>query len=394
MITVDRLYERLQQCYELDVYGKRGITLVRGAGARVWDDKNREYIDCIGGHGAANLGHGHPRILEAIHTQSQKLISCPGSFYNDAKALFLDRLMSLTPEGLNRAFLCNSGAEAVEAALKFARITTGRNKIVAVKGGFHGRTFGAMSATFNPKYAAGSGALVPHFSHVGLNDSEALTNEVGEETAAIILEPIQGENGVRFASESFLQTGRDLCNRHGALLIFDEVQTGFCRTGKMFACEHFQIIPDLLCLAKSIAAGLPMGAVVASDRVQVPVGRHGSTFGGNPLVCAVAKAALQVMVEDRLAEQASAKGKYLYDRLMRANLPMIREIRQQGLMIGIELKVKAKPLAARLGGLGVLVLTSGQTVIRLLPPLVIAYQDLDRLVGVFCELLENQKIAV
>ncbi|MHC4942160.1 MAG: aspartate aminotransferase family protein [Planctomycetota bacterium] len=382
-------YGELQARHELDVYGKRGITLVRGSGAKVWDDEDREYIDCVGGYGAAGLGHCHARILEALDRQARKLISCPGFFSNDTKALYLERLVDAAPSGLTRAFLCNSGTEAVEAAMKFARISTGRQGIIAAMGGFHGRTFGAMSATFRRDYSRGCEPLLPGITHVPFNDRSALEHAMKSEPAALILEVIQGEGGVIPGDPLYLQAARRLCDLHGALLVIDEVQTGFCRTGKMFASEHSGLHPHILCLAKSIAAGIPMGAVLVDESVKVPRGRHGSTFGGNPLACAAALEALDVMTEDDLASRASRKGDRFVHRLLRNKPASIREIRHMGLMIGIELKCHVKPVLKALMEEGVLALSAGSTVLRLLPPLVIEEKDLDRAGGTIAGVIEN-----
>ncbi len=376
--TATRSWAERQRRCELDVYGKRGPTLVRGRGAVVWDDRDRAYIDCVGGQGSANVGHAHPRVAAAIKRQADRLISCPGMFYNDAKALYLEKLMAAAPPGLTRAFLCNSGAESVEAALKFARLATGRAKVIAAMRGFHGRTFGALSATHNPKYTADFAPLTPGFAHVRFNDVEALRAAVDGETAAVILEIVQGEGGVRPAEAAFLEATRALCDAHGALLIVDEVQTGFGRVGAMFACERFDVRPDILCLAKSIAGGAPMGATLVSDRVDVPVGKHGSTFGGNPLMCAAAAAALDVLTDEDLPERARLLGEGLIERLRAANLPVVREVRGLGLMIGLELRSRARPYLQALMDDGVLALPAGAVVLRLLPPLVITPEQIDR----------------
>jgi acetylornithine/LysW-gamma-L-lysine aminotransferase len=377
----------LQARYELDVFGKRGISLVRGQGAKVWDDKGRSYIDAIGGQGAAALGHAHPRVIRALQEQARKLICCPGMFSNDARARYMERLVRAAPTGLDKVFFCNSGSEAVEAALKFARIGTGRAGVVAAKNGFHGRTFGAMSATANRKYAQGSEPLVPGFTHIPYNDIKAVQNAMQAEPAALILEIVQGEGGVIIGEESFFSEARRLCDEHGVYLIIDEVQTGFCRTGRLFACEHFQVRPDILCLAKAMAAGLPMGAVLVGEHVRVPVGRHGSTFGGNPLVCAVADTVLDLMIEQDLAGEASRKAEVLINRLQ-ADLPeSVREIRYKGLMIGIELKKKVRPVLKEMMEEGVLALPAGSTVLRLLPPLVIEREEIEKIADTIIKVL-------
>ena len=380
-------FAAIQARHELDVFGKRGITLVRGEGAMLYDDRGRAYIDCIGGQGSANLGHGHPAIVAALATQAETLMTCPGSFANDQRALLMQELAHLAPNGLDRVFLCNSGTEAVEAALKFARISTERSKIIAAKRGFHGRTFGAMTATHNPKYALGCGPLVPDFHHVAFNQIGELELLLNEDVAAVVLEVVQGEGGVIPANPDYLPAVRKLCDRYGALLIIDEVQTGFCRTGRMFAIEHSGVIPDMLCLAKSIAAGFPMGAVLANQKIDIKVGQHGTTFGGNPLACAASRATLRVMQQQDLATASQNQGNRISGAIRLADPLCVREIRQLGLMIGIELKTRVRPILEQLATRGVLALPAGNKVLRLLPPLVITDEQTDRLIEILLDVL-------
>ena len=370
-------FKKLEQTYEFDVYPKREIVLVRGKNARVWDSEGKEYIDCVAGHGVASIGHCNEKVIEAVEKQARQLISCPGTFYNDARASLLEKLMSIAPKSLKRAFLCNSGTETVEAAIKFARFTTKRKEFITAMRGFHGRTMGAMSATFNPEYRKDFEPIVEGFHYVPFNNFEKLLEKVNDQTAAVILEIVQGEGGVHIGDRDYFAKVRKLCNERNLLLIIDEVQTGFCRTGKMFACNHFDLEPDILCLAKAIAGGLPMGAVLCSDKIEAPVGKHGSTFGGNPLVCAAAIAAIDYMLENRLDEQARAKGDYFVEKIGQHSFANVREIRHLGLMIGIELKDKSTPYLLKLMEKGVLALPAGATVLRLLPPLTISYEDLD-----------------
>ncbi len=368
------------------VYAKRDLVIVRGQGAVLYDDQGREYIDCVGGQGVANLGHAHPAIAEAIAAQARTLISCPEMFYNDRRAELMARLTQLT--GMGRVFLCNSGTEAVEAALKFARASNGRKEIIAALRGFHGRTLGALSATANKKYRQPFEPLLPGFIHVPYNNLDKLDEAVSERTAAVILEVVQGEGGVYPGQAEFLQGAQALCQQRGALFILDEVQTGFGRTGKMFALEHYGLQPDLLCVAKSIAGGVPMGAVLIGDRVgSLSPGIHGSTFGGNPLACAASLAALEVLQQERLPERAAELGDYLMARLREIPSPLIREVRGLGLLIGIEIKQKVAPYLQALMERGVLALSAGMSVIRLLPPLVISRQQIDRVVEALAEVL-------
>ena len=254
--------QSIENLHTSGVYAKRDLTIVRGEGATLWDEQGNAYIDCVGGQGAANLGHAHPAILAAINNQAARLISCPEMFYNDMRAQLLEKLTGLAPDGMSRAFLTNSGTETVEAAFKFARYSTGRTKIIATMRGFHGRTFGALSATWNKKYRQPFEPLVPDFAHVPYNNLEKLAAEMDDNTAAVILEVVQGEGGVYPGDADFLLGAQQLCHQRGALLIIDEIQTGFGRTGKMFALEHYALQPDMLCVAKSIAGGLPMGALL------------------------------------------------------------------------------------------------------------------------------------
>ena len=368
-------------------YAKQPLVIVRGQGALLFDIDGMEYLDCSSGHGVANLGHAHPKIAEAIYKQASTLITLFETFPNDQRAMLMEKITSLV-DGLDRVFFCNSGTESVEAAFKFARISTGRKNIVAAMRAFHGRTYGALSATFNKKYREGFEPLVPGFSHVAFNNIEALEKAVTDETAAVILEVVQGEGGVYPATTEYIQAARRICDERGALLIVDEIQTGFGRTGRMFAVQHFGVTPDLLTCAKSLAGGVPMGAVLIGNNIKnlVP-GVHGSTFGGNPLSCAAGVAALTVMEEEDLPSQAEAKGKYLMEKLRKIESPNIREVRGMGLMVGIEMKQKVAPYIKALQEKKIIVLNAGMTVIRLLPPLVITYEQIDHLVDVLVEVL-------
>jgi len=370
-------YRHLQQTYELDVYSKKDIVLVRGRNARVYDDRGREYIDCTSGHGVASVGHANERVAAAVAEQAQRLITCGGAFYNDRRAVLMEKLMSVTPPGLQRVFFCNSGAESVEAAIKFARFATGKTDFICAMRGFHGRTMGALSATFQPHYRTGFEPLVPGFFFVPFNKAGKLKDAVTEKTAGVILEIVQGEGGVNIGSEEYFHEVAAFCREQGILLIIDEVQTGFCRTGRMFACEHYGISPDIMCVGKAIAGGLPMGAVLCSEGVALPVGKHGSTFGGNPLACAAAIAAIDFMTGEKLDEEAAKKGEYLARILSDAGFPVVREIRHIGLMFGIELKERVQRHIVNLMESGVLALPAGPTVLRLLPPLTIGYDELD-----------------
>lgn len=382
--------QALEMQHSSGVYAKREISIVRGEGATLWDDEGREYIDCAAGHGVANLGHCHPAIVEAICEQSRTLITCPEAFYNPLRAELGRRLTALMPSGMERVFLCNSGTEAVEGALKFARLTTGRPGVVAAMRGFHGRTFGALSATYNKKYREPFEPLLAGFQHAPYNNLDKFAAAVTDETAAVILEVVQGEGGVHVGTPEFLGGVQEICRNRGALFILDEVQTGFGRTGKLFALEHYGLQPDLVCLAKSIAGGLPMGSVVLGERVaQLTPGAHGSTFGGNPLTCSAALAALDAYQNEDLPRRAAETGAYFIDLLRKIDLPVIREVRGLGLMVGVETRQKVAPYLAALKERGVLAMNAGPTVLRFLPPLVISRQQIERVAEAVQDVLEN-----
>jgi acetylornithine/LysW-gamma-L-lysine aminotransferase len=367
----------LEKTYEFDVYPKRDVVLVRGKGAKVWDAEGKEYIDCVGGHGVANIGHCNERVIEALEQQSRQLISCSMTFYNDTRARFLAKLLAVAPKNLKRAFLCNSGTEAVEAAIKFARFTSKKKDFITAMRGFHGRTMGSLSATFNPEYRKDFEPIVPGFKYVPFNNIDKLKDAVSGDTAGIILEIVQGEGGVHVGSDDYFKQVRSLCDEKNILLIIDEVQTGFCRTGKMFACQHFELEPDILCVAKAIAGGVPMGAVVCSEKIQPPMGKHGSTFGGNPLACAAGIAAIDYMLENKLDEHAQQKGEYFVGKIKQTSIANVREVRNLGLMIGIELKEKGQPYLVKLMEKGVLAMPAGATVLRFLPPLTITQEEIE-----------------
>lgn len=381
-------YKALIEQYEVDVYPRRDVILVKGKDAHLWDEKGNEYIDMAAGISVANIGHANDKVVEAISNQAATLITCPNTYYNDTKALFLEKLFSVVPKNLTSAFLTNSGTEAIEAAIKFARINTKKTKFIAAMKGFHGRTYGALSATYKKEYREGFEPLVPGFNFVPYNNFEKLIELVDDDTAAIILEPVQGEGGINIGQIEYFQKVRNLCNDKNILLIIDEIQTGFCRTGKMFAIEHLGIEADMMTLAKSIAGGFPMGALLCSDKIKIEKSKHGSTFGGNPLACAAGLASIDFILDSKLWEEAEAKGKYFREKLEKLELSKVREIRIIGLMIGIELKEKVQPILEELLKRKIVALPAGTTVLRMLPPLVISYQDLDKVIEVLSEILK------
>ena len=376
-----------EQEFALAVYPKRDVTLVRGDGALIWDDVGNEYIDCVAGIAVASVGHANPAVAEAIANQARRLITCPGIFYNDTRATLMEKLVTISPSSLKRVFLCNSGTEAMEAALKFARISTGKNGFISAMRGFHGRSMGALSATY--KYRQEFEPLIPGHRFVPYNNIEKMKSAIDDTTAAVVLEVIQGEGGVRPADHAYLEQVRALCDEHGILLIFDEIQTGFARTGALFACEHSGVEPDMMALAKAMGGGFPIGAVLCGDKITSASGKHGSTFGGSPLACAAANAAIDFILEQDLATRARELGDTFVAHFDR-ELPAVRELRQTGLMIGIELKIKSRPVIEALLGHHILALPAGPTVVRLVPPLVISEAQIIKVAEALNQILAEQ----
>ncbi|MHA1130055.1 MAG: aspartate aminotransferase family protein [Candidatus Helarchaeota archaeon] len=381
----------LENKYIPSIFPRRPLVLVKGKGALVWDTKGNEYIDCVGGNGVCLIGHSHPQFIRTIQKQVEQLVIAPYLFYNEQRAKLVEKLAQFTPAPLEKTFLSNSGAESVECAIKLARKFTGKKGIIAMKRGFHGRTFGALSATWNPKYRKPFQPLVPGFSHVPFGDLDAVKNALSDDTAAIITEAVQGEGGVIPAPDGFLIGLRELCDEKNILLIIDEVQTGLGRTGEFLACQHWNVIPDILCLAKGIAGGIPMGATMASSEVfdKLKSGEHYSTFGGNPLVCAAANTTLDIIKKENLVQKSKDNGKYFFDKLQREvnDLKIVREIRGLGLILAIELRLKHKTYVLKAMAKGALLLTSGITTLRLLPPLNIPKDLLDHLLTILKEVL-------
>jgi len=378
-----------------NVYAKRPIVITKGKGALVWDINGKEYIDCTGSYGVSIVGHAHPKIVEAVKRQAETLISCHGTFYNDKRSEFLQKITQIAPKGLDKTFLSNSGSEAIECAIKLARKFSGKPEIIAMMGAFHGKTMGALSVTWDKKYREPFKPLVPEFKHVPPDNLEKVKEAITEKTAAILVEPIRGESGIRVSPNGYLQGLREICDEKKVLLILDEVQTGFGRTGKIFACEHWGVIPDILCLAKSIAGGLPIGVTIAKKDIMssFKTGEHSSTFGGSPLVCAAACAAIDVLVEEKLAERAAALGGYFKEKLegLQTRHRIIREVRGLGLMLGVELRFDVLNIIIKSMNKGILILDAGRNVLRFLPPLVIEKEHIDRVISVLDTVLEEEE---
>jgi len=368
------------------LYMKRPLVIVRGDGATLYDDEGRAYIDCVGGQGMANLGHGNTAVADAIAEQARTLASCTELFYNDRRADLYDRLARILPPALDRVFLCNSGTEAVEGALKFARLATKRTKVVATMRGFHGKTMGALSATWGPEYRELFGPLLEGFSHIPFNKIEALDGAITDETSAFIVELVQGEGGVRPATREFVTEAARVCHERGVLLVVDEVQTGFGRTGTMFAIEQFGIVPDMLCLAKSIAGGIPMGAIAFSRALgELPKRSHSTTFGGNPLACAAALYLQQAIDDRKLLAQCQQTGAYLNSALLRLaerRRPKAKAARGRGLLQGLVLEGEAGPIVTKARDRGLLVSMAGGNVVRFAPPLIVSRAEIDEALSI------------
>ncbi len=389
MIDATTLFD-IEDAHTSGAYPKRPTALVRGEGIYAYDEQGNQYLDATSGQGVTALGHCHPAITQAIIEQAQTLITCPEAFYNDRRAELYELLVSITPADLNRFFFCNSGAEAIEGALKVAKLLTEREGIVATKRAFHGRTTAALSMTWTPKYRKPFQSWLPNVNHITYNDIEAAREAITEDTAAIVVESIQGEGGVYPSNVEYLQALRQICDETGTMLIIDEIQTGIGRTGKWFGFEHAGIIPDIFTMGKAIAGGLPMGAVCWRDaHGQIPRSTHGSTFGGNPLVCATSIATLTTIRNENLVQQAQENGQWFLEQLEALNLQSIREIRGSGLMIGLELRERVTPtLKALQEEANVLALPAGLNVLRFLPPLIITRDELQIVVDAVAQVLD------
>ena len=378
-----------------NLYQRFPVTIEKGLGAHVWDVNNKEYIDCMGGYGVALVGHRNERVVSAIKSQIDKIITVHSSLYSKTREEFLETLFKVTPKGLTQAHLNNSGAEAIEAGMKFARKFTGKKGMVSMNGSYHGKSMGALSLTFNPKYRKSFQPLVDKVTFSPFGNIESLRDTIDDDTAFIILEPIQGESGIHVAPDGFLQDVRKLCDDNGILLIFDEIQAGLGRTGRMWASEHWDTAPDILCIAKGIAGGVPMGVTMVRPDILdcISKGEHSSTFGGNPLSCAAGTATLQALTQDGLIDNADKMGKLFREGLerLKEKHTIIREIRGKGLMIGIELKFEVKNILMEGIEKNLLLLYSGRNILRLLPPLVISEEDVAKSLDILDELLTNEE---
>jgi|AntRauTorcE11897_2_1112592.scaffolds.fasta_scaffold04363_1 acetylornithine/N-succinyldiaminopimelate aminotransferase len=380
--------------HHLPIYRRYPITLEKGKGSLVWDYEGNEYLDMLAGIAVNNTGHCHPNVVKAIQEQAEKLIHPSNFFYTKPQSDLTELLCQLS--GLERVFFCNSGVEALEAALKIARkYGNNHNKkgeIIAVERGFHGRSLAAI-ALGKDKYQKGFGPIPSGFKTIPFNDIEALEHAINDDTIAFACEPIQGEGGIHEVSGDYLRRARELCDKHNALLFFDEVQCGNGRTGKYFGFEHHNVKPDMIATAKGLGGGFPIGAVMANEKAAqaLDYGDHGTTYGGNPLACAASLAAVRTILDEDLMTQATEKGAYLVKKVKErtAGTDYIKEIRGKGLMIGIELNSPGKPVVMEMLDQKVISNVTMDTTIRLVPPLVITYDQIDRFVDVFVDTLEK-----
>lgn len=368
--------------YVMQTYARQPIVLKEGKGAVVKDINGKEYIDCVAGIAVNNVGHCHPKVVSAIKEQAERLIHTSNLYYSEVQAQLAEKITERTR--MDRVFFCNSGTEAVEAALKLARKASSKKEFIAAEGSFHGRTLGALSITYKEKYRKPFEPLIPGIKFVPYNDVDAIQDAITNKTAAVILEPIQGESGVRIPSDDYLRAVRDVCDDRSTLLILDEIQTGFGRTGKWFAYEHYGVEPDMMTMAKALGGGFSMGAMCAREDVakHFQVGDHASTFGGSPLACAASLGAISAIEEEKLVERAEKLGTYFMQKLRNLRHEYITEIRGKGLMIGMELSIDGNAIVDMAREKGVLLNCISDKIIRIVPPLVITEQQIDKVVEV------------
>jgi predicted acetylornithine/succinylornithine family transaminase len=389
MITADLIKESQQ--YLMNTYARQPLVLVKGRGTRVFDSDGREYVDFLSGVAVNNLGHCNPRVVVALQKQAQRLIHVSNHFHIEPQIALAKALAKHS--FADKAFFCNSGTEAIEAAIKLSRrysrevLKQDRYEIITMHGAFHGRTYGSVSATGQEKFHAGFEPMLPGFRYVPFNDIAAVEQAVNERTCAVLVEPVQGEGGVKVPADGYLKALRGICDRHQLLLVLDEIQTGMGRTGRLFAYEHEGITPDVMALAKGLGAGMPIGALLATDKAAqgFAAGSHGSTFGGNPLACSAALAALDALLEDNIIIQnVVALGAHFLDglRTLKAKYPFVKDVRGKGLLVGMELDFEGKDIVAACLREGLLINCTANTVLRFIPPLIITVEEIDHLIDV------------
>jgi LysW-gamma-L-lysine/LysW-L-ornithine aminotransferase len=384
-----------EDSYLINLYQRFPVTLDRGQDATIWDNNGKQYIDCMGGYGVAIIGHCNKDVINAIALQLNKLMVCHMSTYHDSRLLFLSKLNSIAPDNLGRIFLSNSGAESIEAALKFSRKYSQKTGVISMHGGYHGKTFGALSVTYNSKYRKSFSPLLEGIKFVPFGDTSSLNEAIDESIGTVILEPIQGETGIIMPPEGYVRAVRDICTEKKIVLIFDEIQTGLGRTGKMWAGQNWSTVPDIMCIAKGVASGVPTGVTFVKDEIAkcMNLGEHSSTFAGNPISCSAGSATIDAIINGDLVNKASATGMYFKNRLLelKDKHPIIRDVRGMGMMLALESRFDVRDVLMDGIKNGLLMLYSGRTVIRLLPPLVMKKEQVSKAIEILDVILTEEE---
>ena len=381
-----------------DLYQRFPVNISKGKGCKVWDINDKEYIDCMGGYGVALVGHCNDRVIQAITSQVQDLITCHMSVYNNVRLNFLKKFSRIAPKNLQKTFFTNSGTESVEAALKFSRKYTGKPGVLALNGGYHGKTFGSLSVTYNEKYKKSFLPLLDNMQFIPYSESNTIpeiVKKTNNKIGTVIVEPIQGETGIIMPPSDFLRDIRNVCNENGLVLIFDEIQSGLGRTGKMWAGQHWDVEPDMMCLAKGIAGGVPMGLTVMRSEILdcLKVGEHSSTFAGNPLACAAGSATMDSLIEDKLVSNSESMGRIFKSGLLeiKEKYKIVREVRGLGMMLGVEMRFDVKDILHDGIKNGILLLYSGRNILRLLPPIVMKEEEVNKSLELIDKLIYNEE---
>lgn len=384
-----------EDSYLINLYQRFPVTIERAQGATIWDTDGKEYIDCMGGYGVAIIGHCNKDVIDAITLQLNKLMVCHMSTYNNSRLQFLSKLKSVAPDNLSKIFFSNSGAESIEAALKFARKFSQKTGVVSMYGGYHGKTFGALSVTYNSKYRKSFSPLLEGVKFVPFGDISSLAEAIDESIGTVIIEPIQGESGIIMPPEGYVKAVREVCTEKKLVLIFDEIQTGLGRTGKMWAGENWSAVPDIMCIAKGIASGIPTGVTFVKEEIAncMNLGEHSSTFAGNPIACSAGIATIDTIIKEDLVTKASDTGTYFKKKLieLKDKHPIIRDVRGLGMMLALESRFDVRDILMDGIKNGLLMLYSGRTVIRLLPPLVMKKEQVSRAVEIMDEILSVEE---
>lgn len=384
-----------EDSFLINLYQRFPVTLDRGQDATIWDTDGKEYIDCMGGYGVAIIGHCNKDVINAVAFQLNKLMVCHMSTYHDSRLQFLSKLNSIAPDNLGKIFLSNSGAESIEAALKFSRKYSQKTGVISMHGGYHGKTFGALSVTYNSKYRKSFSPLLEGIKFVPFGDTSSLNEAIDESIGTVILEPIQGETGIIMPPEGYVRAVRDICTEKKIVLIFDEIQTGLGRTGKMWAGQNWGTVPDIMCIAKGVASGIPTGVTFVKDEIAkcMNLGEHSSTFAGNPISCSAGSATIDAIINGDLVSKASATGTYFKNRLveLKDKHPIIRDVRGMGMMLALESRFDVRDILMDGIKNGLLMLYSGRTIIRLLPPLVIRKEQVSKAIEILDVILSEEE---